>query len=399
MLKNRAWTESKTYDVIIVGAGHAGSEAALAASKSGAYTLLITASLDSIGLIAGDSCFDETVEEGINALVRVGGLLPLALKKSSFGILRAQSFKGEKRYLLVDRRAYHIFCKHYLEKTENLTIKQSIVAAVLKDNEVFLVTTALGECFKGKTVVLSPGFFLGRRLILRGKTKPTGEPRELAGSGLLTSLSQLGFSFKRATEVASPRINAKSIDKKSLEKFAIEISSTEKDTRLVGYLLRLPGKTQKRITESCRTMSFQSSGDSSFSSKRLLVETASERALESLRLIVLPESTNTAELNIMNLKTSLDEAKQRQIVTSLPGLERAMIVRHGCAVEHSVLAPGQVDSHYETKFEGLFAAGGVIDCSDLTEAALQGCVAGLNAFRKTQRQEPAQRKDLIRCFT
>ena len=398
----------RNYDIVIVGAGHSGCEAAHAASRLGAKTLLLALNLDTIAMMpcnpaVGGPAKSHLVKE-IDAL---GGLMGIAADATYLQLKTLNSSKGPAVRSLraqSDKKEYSMWVKHHLENIPNLDIYQAMVTKLLVDEtassgRVIGVETSLEEKIYSKAVIITTGTFLSGKVYVGLKSNSAGRAGEFASYGLTDSLISLGFKSRRLKTGTPPRLDGKTINFEILEKhFGDEKPSffsflPERLIReqLPCYLTRTTEKTHEIIRSNLDkspiyTGIIQCAGPRYCPSIEDKVVRFKDKP--SHHLFLEPEGRSTNEIYLQGCSTSLPIEIQWKIVRSLPGLENALIVRPAYAVEYDYF-PGTQFNHglMAKEVEGLFIAGQVLGTSGYEEAAAQGIVAGINAVRYIKGQE------------
>ncbi|MDX1920377.1 MAG: tRNA uridine-5-carboxymethylaminomethyl(34) synthesis enzyme MnmG [Candidatus Caenarcaniphilales bacterium] len=395
----------REYDVIIVGSGHAGCEAASAAAKLGAKTLLIGMNLDMIAWMpcnpaVGGPAKSHLVKE-IDAM---GGLMGLAADATYMQLKTLNSSRGAAVHSLraqSDKYEYSAWMRGALQKISNLYFYQAMVTEVLVENEKIIgAKTSLGEEIKAKAVVITSGTFLQGKVFTGKQSREAGRASEPAAIGLTLNLQSYGLEFGRLKTGTPARIDARSVDFSGLEEHP-----GDTNPKFFSFLPNRPvleqhscyaTRTTERTAEIIRENLMESPMYAG------LIEGVGPRYCPSIEdkivrfsdkpshlLFLEPEGRNTNEIYLQGCSTSLPINVQWQIVQSLPGLERAEIIRPAYAVEYDFLRPIQFKHTLEAKvLPGLFAAGQLLGTSGYEEAASQGFVAGINAAKYALDQDP-----------
>jgi tRNA uridine 5-carboxymethylaminomethyl modification enzyme len=398
-------THDKTYDVIVVGAGHAGCEAALAAARMGHPTLLLTINLDHIAAMScnpaiGGLAKGHLVKE-IDAL---GGEMARNADETGIQFRRLNTRKGlavQGSRSQNDRDLYRKRMKSVLESQANLDIRQAMVDRLLiRDGKVFGIETHIHERFLSKTVVLTTGTFM-RGLIHIGLDHfPAGRMGDPPSVGLSRQLEEIGFELGRLKTGTTPRLNGRTIDYTSLtvqpgdeKPRPFSFSTTRISLPQVPcHITYTNEKTHEIIREGLDrsplfTGVIQGVGARYCPSIEDKVVRFSEKNRH--QIFLEPEGLDTAEVYPNGLATSLPMDVQAKMIRSIPGLERAEIVRPGYAIEYDYMNPLQLKPSQETKLlENLFHAGQINGTSGYEEAAAQGLMAGINAVLKVRGEPP-----------
>ncbi len=394
------------YDIAVVGAGHAGIEAALAGARLGFKTALFTICLDAVGNLPCNPSIGGTAKGHlVRELDALGGQMGKVADQVFLQSRMLNLGKGPAVHSLrvqADRRRYQDTMKHILELEENLELKQAEIKELEQDGDQWRLTTHLGAQYQAKAVILSTGTYLKGRIIV-GETFYEGGPDGMfAATGLTDSLKKLGISLLRFKTGTPPRIKRSSVDLSQLEvqpgDEKIVPFSFENEGKFIGenthncYLVHTNAETHRIIRENLHRSPLYSGNITGIGPRYCpSIEDKIVRFAEKERhqLFLEPMGRETEEMYLQGFSSSLPEDVQLQMLHSLKGFEHAVMMRTAYAIEYDCVDPLQMSATLEFKdFPGLYGAGQFNGTSGYEEAAAQGLVAGINAALKLKGEEP-----------
>lgn len=395
---------SENFDVAVIGAGHAGIEAGLAAARLGCKTAVFTINLDWVGNMPCNPSIGGTSKGHlVREIDALGGEMAIAADLNTLQSRMLNLGKGPAVHSLraqIDRRAYSDYMKGVMEKTDNLYLKQAEIIDLRKDGDEWILKTRLEALHRAKAVILATGTFLAGKVYIGDVSYDSGPDGMFPAVELAKSLKELGLLTRRFKTGTPPRINRRSVDTANLEPqygderivhFSfnndIEVRNTEP-----CYITYTGAETKRIILENLHRSPLYSGkidgvGPRYCPSIEDKIVRFSEK--ERHQIFVEPCGAKTDEMYLQGLSSSLPEDVQLKIVRSIPGLENAEFLRTAYAIEYDCVDPLSLRQTLEFKdFEGLYGAGQFNGSSGYEEAAAQGLVAGMNAALKIQGKKP-----------
>jgi len=395
-----------TYDVIVVGGGHAGSEAAAASANMGAHTLLITMNLQNIAQMSCNPAMGGIAKgQIVREIDALGGYSAIVTDKTAIQFKMLNKSKGPAMWsprAQSDRMQFAECWKTMLEQTDNLDFYQdSVNGLIFKGGKIIGVKTALGLEIKAKTVIITAGTFLNGLIHIGEKTFGGGRAGESASTGITEDLVAKGFESGRMKTGTPPRVDARSLDFSKMEeqpgdvipeKFSYLPTTKKLVKQRSCYLTHTNTKVHDILREGFdRSPMFNGRIKSTGPRYCPSVEDKINRFADKERhqVFVEPEGWTTVEIYVNGFSTSMPEDIQDKAIRHIPGFENVKFLRFGYAIEYDFFQPTQLKHNLETKLiENLFFAGQINGTTGYEEAAAQGLMAGVNAALKTQNKEP-----------
>lgn len=393
-----------TYDVAVIGGGHAGIEAALAPARLGVRTVMFTVSLDWIGNMPCNPSIGGTAKGHlVREIDALGGEMGKAADKNTLQSRMLNRGKGPAVHSLraqIDRRAYSTYMKHAVELQENLDVKQSEIVDIKNENEFWHVVTKLGAEYTCKTVILATGTFLGGRVYVGEVNYESGPDGNFPAKELSVALKRLGLPLRRFKTGTPARVLRESIDFSNLEvqpgddvtePFSYS-SENPPENKVVCHIAYTNDETKRVILENLNRSPLYSGVIEGVGPRYCpSIEDKIVRFADKKRhqLFIEPCGEDTEEMYLQGMSSSLPEEVQIKFYKTIKGLENVKVMRNAYAIEYDCIDPTALSPSLEIKnLSGLFGAGQFNGSSGYEEAAAQGLIAGINAARKVKGLSP-----------
>ena len=395
---------AKEYDIAVIGAGHAGIEAALASARLGASTVIFTINMDWVGNLPCNPSIGGTSKGHlVREIDALGGEMGKAADKNSIQTRMLNRGKGPAVHSLraqIDRRDYSKYMRHTLELQENLDMKQAEIVDLYKEGDLFCLKTQLEAIYKAKAVIIATGTFLGGRIYIGDVSYESGPDGMFAATRLSEALYKLDIPLRRFKTGTPSRVNRRSVDFSGLEvqegdeqivpfSYETEILPENKEVCHITYTNE---ETKRIILENIHRSPLYSGKIEGVGPRYCpSIEDKIVRFEEKERhqLFIEPCGLDTEELYLQGMSSSLPEDVQLKFLKSIKGLENVEVMRTAYAIEYDCVDPLALKASLEfNNIPYLFGAGQFNGSSGYEEAAAQGLIAGINAVRKIQEKEP-----------
>jgi len=376
------------YDVIVIGGGHSGCEAALLSARNESKTLIITINMDNIAIMPfGSAIGGGEKGELLREIGSMGAEMPENIKRTCISLQRNSNNPGDVRFI-VDGRRYSLKLKKVLERRDNLYLRQGLVVNINKDRSLIRVNTSDGIVYKGKSIVISTGTFLGGRIFWGNHEIEAGRQGEICSKSLLKSLEKMGFVFGLIRKYVAPMIDVKTINTRVLDKqlnltadeaskLGVEQSGMKKKYSYTNIIGEDPENYLKEHGDELFGRNgkiWLNEGDNLSLEESIL----SGESLVGRKFFINPSGRDTGEVYLKGLENALPEDLQLGFIRKLNGFDKVEMTRPGYGIEYNYLVSSQLNKNLESKeVPGMFFAGKVNGSMEYEESGAQGVVAGI----------------------
>ncbi len=376
------------YDVIIVGGGHAGCDAALISARNKSKTLIITINMDNIAILPfGSAIGGGKKGKLLREIEAIGAEMPENIKRTCISLQRNSNNPGDVRFI-VDGRRYSLTLKKVLERQDNLYLRQGLVVNIDKDGSLISVKMSDGIVYKGKRIVISTGTFLGGRIFWGNHEIEAGRQGEICSKSLLKSLEKMGFVFGLIRKYVAPMIDVKTINTMVLDKqinltadeaskLGVEQSGMKKKysyTNIIGEDSENYLKEHSDEIFGRNSKNWLNEGENLSLEERFL----SGGILVGRKFFINQSGRDTGEVYLKGLENALPEDLQLGFIRKLNGFDKVEMTRPGYGIEYNYLVSSQLNKNLESKeVQGMFFAGKVNGSMEYEESGAQGVVAGI----------------------
>ena len=383
------------FDAIVIGAGHAGCESALALARMGNKTLLLTISLDAVAFLACNPSIGGTAKgQLVSEIDALGGEMGIIADKTALQIRMLNRGKGpavQSLRIQADKNAYHTEMKKVLESEKNLFLRQGEVVDISLNGDTKIITTSVGLKYSAKAVVFATGVYMESEIIIGKTREKTGPNGFKNSSGLSSSLKKLGLKMLRFKTGTPVRIHRRSVDFSVMEEqngdenisgfsYMTKVKIQNKEKCYLTYTTHTTHEIIRKNLDKAPAISGEIVGVGPRYCPSIETKVVRFSDKERHQLFLEPEAENTEEVYLLGFSTSMPAGIQKEMVESVIGLQNAEIMRDAYAIEYDLIDPTELNPTLELKkVKGLFFAGQINGTSGYEEAGAQGIIAGINA--------------------